>query len=89
MPPMPDALWASKELDKRENIEEAMAIIQQAVDVFKYQLKPEINGEMRTTYNKVWTEIDVFQDAIVALRSSNGEPAPEFNIAKLWQEYSE
>lgn len=86
---MSDALWASKELDKEENIEEAMAIIQQAVDVFKRQLKPEIQGEMRTTHNKVWTEVDVFQDAIAALRSRNGEPAPEFDIAKLWLEYSE
>ena len=89
MPPMSDALWASKELDNEENIEEAMAIIQQAVNVFKRQLKPEIQGEMRTIYNKAWCEIDVFQDAIVALRSSNGEPAPDFNIAKLWQEYFE
>ena len=84
---MSDALWSSKELDEEENIEEAMAIIQQAVDVFKQQLKPEIQGEMRTTFNKVWTEIDVFQDALVALCSSNGEPAPHFNVAKLWQEY--
>lgn len=65
-----------------------MAIIQQAVDVFKHQLKPEIQGEMRTTHNRVWTEFDVFQDALVALRSQNGESAPDFSIAKLWQEYS-
>jgi cytochrome c556 len=89
MPPMPDALWTSKELDKEENIEEALAIIQQAVDVFKHLLKPEVQGDMRTTHNKVWTEFDVFQDAIVALRAKNQEAAPEFNIAKLWQEYSE
>jgi hypothetical protein len=52
MPPMSDALWASKGLDEEENIEEAIAIIQQAVDVFKHQLKPEVQGEMRTTHNK-------------------------------------
>jgi len=85
---MSDARWAAKDLDAEDNIEEAMAIIQQAVDVFKYQLRPDVQGEMRTTHNKVWSEIDVFQDAIVALQSQNGEPAPEFNIAKLWQEYS-
>ena len=88
MPPMSDARWAAKGLDEEDNIEEAMAIIQQAVDVFKYQLKPDVQGEMRTTHNKVWTEFDVFQDAIVALRSQNGEPVPQFNIAKLWQEYT-
>jgi hypothetical protein len=85
---MSDALWASKGLDEEGNIEEAMAIIQQAVNVFKHQMKPDVQGEMRTTHNKVWCEIDVFHDAIVALRSQNGEAAPEFNIAKLWQEYS-
>ena len=89
MPSISDALWASKKLNKEKNIEEAIAIIQQAVDVFKHQLKPKIHGEMRTTYNKAWTELDIFQDAIVILRSKNGEPAPEFNVAKLWQEYFE
>ena len=89
MPPMPDALWVSKGLDEEESVEEAMAIIQQAIDIFKYQLRPDIQGEMRTTHNKIWSEIDVFQDAIAALRAQNGETAPEFNMAKLWQEYSE
>ncbi|KAG0648009.1 hypothetical protein D0Z07_5962 [Hyphodiscus hymeniophilus] len=87
MPPISDARWAAKSLDAEENVEEALAIIQQTVNVFKHQLKPDVQGEMRATHNKVWVEFDVFQDAIVAVRSQNGEPAPEFNIAKLWQEY--
>lgn len=85
---MSDALWTSKGLDEEGNVEEAMAVIQQSVDVFKHQLKPDIQGEMRTTHNKIWCEIDVFHDAIVAFRAQNGEPRTEFNIAKLWQEYS-
>lgn len=86
---MSDAIWASRELDEQKNIEEALAIIQQTINVFKHLLKPAIQGDMRKTHNKVWTEFDVFQDAIVALRSHKGEPAPAFNIAKLWQEYDE
>lgn len=84
---MSEARWAAKGLDEEDNIEEAIAIIQQAIDVFKYNLKLDVQGEMRTTHNKVWTEIDVFHDAIVALRAQNEEEAPDFNIAKLWQEY--
>lgn len=70
-----------------QNIEEAMAIIQLVVDVFKHWRKPEIHGSMRTTHNKVWSEFDIFQDALKGLREQRGEPAPDFNIAKLWQEY--
>lgn len=69
------------------NIEEAMATIQLAIDVFKYWMKPEVHGRIRTTHNRVWTELDVFNDAIVGLRKSREEPEPDFNIAKLWQEY--
>lgn len=87
MPPISAARWKSKALDDEQNIEEAMAIIKQVIDVFQYQLKPEVQGDIRTTFNKVWAEIDVFHDAIVALHTQRGEPTPEFNIAKLWQEY--
>ncbi|RFU28834.1 hypothetical protein B7463_g7506, partial [Scytalidium lignicola] len=85
--PVPDARWRAKGLDKMDNIEEAIAIIQLVVDVFKHWTKPEVHGNLRTTHNKVWTEYDVFQDAIVGLKQQQGEPAPDFNIAKLWQEY--
>ncbi|KAH8807665.1 hypothetical protein F5884DRAFT_789800 [Xylogone sp. PMI_703] len=87
MAPIPEARWRAKGLDDMENIEEAMAIIELVIDVFKHWMKPEVHGNIRTTHNKIWTEFDVFHDAIVGLRTQLGEPAPDFNIAKLWQEY--
>lgn len=87
MAPMTDAQWQAKGLDKSENIQEAMAIIGQAIDVFRYLRKPKIQGQMRSTHNKIWTEIDVFQDACVGLRTSRGEPRPNFSITNLWDQF--
>ncbi|OZJ06593.1 hypothetical protein BZG36_00644 [Bifiguratus adelaidae] len=85
--PVSDARWCAKGLDEEANIEEALAILQQVVDVFDYLRKPEIQGQMRNVHNKIWAEIDIFQDACNAVRTTKGEPAPDFSLTKLWQEY--
>lgn len=87
LPPVSDARWRAKELDERENIEEAMAIIRQVIDVFRYLRKPEIQGQLRSTHNKIWLEIDIFQDACNSLRTTKGEPKPDFSMTLLWQEF--
>ncbi|KAE8447341.1 hypothetical protein EG329_010899 [Mollisiaceae sp. DMI_Dod_QoI] len=87
MAPMTEARWKSKGLDEQDNIEEALAIIEQVVDVWKHLCTPKIQGDIRYMHNKIWTEIDVFQDAITARASSRGEPAPEYNFTQLWHEY--
>ncbi len=84
---MTEARWKSKGLDEQDNIEEALAIIEQVVDVWKHLCTPKIQGDIRYMHNKIWTEIDVFQDAITARASSRGEPAPEYNFTQLWHEY--
>jgi hypothetical protein len=86
--PVSDARWRAKCLDEQDNIEEALAIIQQVVDVFEYLRKPEVQGKLRDIYNKIWAEIDIFQDAINAVYTACGEPVPEWSLSKLWQEYT-
>jgi hypothetical protein len=83
-----DARWRAKGLDAEDNIEEALAIIEQVIDIFKYLASSEIQGGLRHIHNKVWAEIDVFQDACNAVRTTRGEPAPSHNLTKLWQEYT-
>lgn len=87
--PVSGASWRSRGLDDEDNIEEALAIIQQVVDVFTYFLSPDVQGRMRDTYNQIWCELDIFQDAVNAMSEAAGEEKPEWNIAKLWQEYME
>lgn len=85
MPPISDEKWRAKGLDERANIEEAMALIQLIIDIFTYWKQSKVQGNMRSTHNKIWTEIDVFRDALNALAASCGEAAPNFNITKLWE----
>ncbi|CZT11376.1 uncharacterized protein RAG0_15549 [Rhynchosporium agropyri] len=85
--PITDARWKAKDLDATENIEEALAIIQQVVDVFKHLAKPAIQGDLRNINNKLWAEIDVFQDACNAVRTTKGEPIPDWNLTKMWEAF--
>ncbi len=84
---MSEAQWKAKNLDAQDNFEEALAIIEQVIEVFKYLALPEIQGDLRDINNRLWVEIDTFQDACNAVRTTRGEPAPDFNITKLWMEY--
>jgi len=68
MAPVSDALWDAKSLDDEANIEEALAILQTVIDVFDYWRKPEIQGQQRDVFNKVYFELDIFKDASNALR---------------------
>ncbi|KAK0122479.1 hypothetical protein ONS95_010710 [Cadophora gregata] len=87
--PVTDARWRAKGLDATDNIEEALAIINQVVDVFKHLAKPEVQGDLRNINIKLWAEIDVFQDACNAVRTTKGEPAPEWSLTKLWETFNE
>ena len=69
--------------------EEALAIITQVIDVWKHLAKPEVQGDLRNINNKLWAEIDVFQDACKAVRTTKGEPAPEWSLTKLWEAFNE
>lgn len=89
MAPVSEARWRSKGLDKFEHVEEALAIIEQVIDVWKHLAKPEINGELRTTNNKLWAEMDVFQDAANAMYKARGDPAPAWSMTKLWEAFNE
>ncbi len=86
--PVSDARWKAKGLDEEAHIEEALAIIQQTIDIFDYLRSPEVQGNIRHIFNKIWADIDVFQDACNAVRRSGGEAAPEWSLSKLWQEYN-
>lgn len=83
---MSETQWASKNLDDQDNIEEALAVIELVIDVWKHLCSPKIQGDIRHVHNKLWAEIDVFQDAINARASARGEQ-PEFNLTALWHEY--
>ena len=86
---MTDARWKAKGLDATDNIEESLAIITQVIDVWKHLAKPEVQGDLRNINNKLWAEIDVFQDACKAVRTTKGEPAPEWSLTKLWEAFNE
>ena len=74
-------------MDNPANIEEAIETIMEVVGVFDYLKEPEVQGKIRSTHNKLWTEIDIFSDAVKALDESRGENAQEFNLTRLWEEF--
>ncbi|TVY43403.1 hypothetical protein LOCC1_G004573 [Lachnellula occidentalis] len=85
--PVSDALWKSRGLDDEANIEEALAVLRSVIDVFDYWRKPEVQGQLRDVFNKVFLELDVYKDATNALRIERGEAVPDWSISRLWQEY--
>ncbi|RDL33942.1 uncharacterized protein BP5553_08310 [Venustampulla echinocandica] len=87
LPPLSEAHWATRRLDDESNIEETLAILQSVVDVFDHLRQPQIQGELRDKHNKIFVEMDTFQDACNALRSSRGEPVPSWSLGKLWLQY--
>lgn len=84
---MTDVNWRERSLDARSNIEEALAIIRQVVDVFEYLREPGVQGRLREGYNRIWGEWDVFQDAVNAMHEEKGDRRPEWRLSKLWKEY--
>ncbi|KAF4611369.1 hypothetical protein G7Y89_g15644 [Cudoniella acicularis] len=87
LPPVSTAHWNAKALDHEDNIEEALSILQAVVDVWDYYRTPTIQGQLRNTFNKIFVEMDVFQDASNARHSVQGERVPGWSLGKLWQEY--
>lgn len=83
---MTEAQWKSKGLDEQDNIEEALAVIELVIDVWKHLCTPKIQGDIRTVHNKLCAEIDVFQDALAARAAANGETI-EYNFTQLFHEY--
>jgi hypothetical protein len=88
MVPVSDARWRGEGLDEQENIEEALAVIQQVIDVFEYLRSPDVQGKLRDVFNQVWAELDIFQDAINAVYVARGDQPPIWSLSKLWQEYT-
>lgn len=88
MAPISDSLWQAKGLDDEANVEEALALMRLVVNIFTYWRKPEIQGHLRDVFNRVYLELDIFNDAMNALRASRGEPVPDWSISRLWQEYN-
>jgi hypothetical protein len=84
---MPECHWKAKGLDKEDKIEEALSVLQSVCDAFDYWRKPHVQGSLRDTHNKVFVEMDVFQDAMNAFHTSRGERLPAWSVSKLWQEY--
>ncbi len=87
--PVSDAQWRAKGLDEKDNIEEALSLIRQVVDVFQSFAETDTQGELRNTWNKIFLEIDIFQDACNAVRTARGEALPAHNLSSLWREYME
>jgi hypothetical protein len=87
MPPIPDCHWKAKNLDHENNIEEALSVLQSVCDVFEYWRRPDIQGSLRDVHNKVFVELDVFQDAMNAYYTHRGERPPAWSVSKLWQDF--
>ncbi|KAH8657081.1 hypothetical protein BGZ60DRAFT_416733 [Tricladium varicosporioides] len=85
--PVPLAHWNTKNLNHVSNIEEALSILQAVIDVWEYLRQPKIQGQLRNKFNKIFIELDVFQDASNAYHTQRGDPAPTWSISKLWQNY--
>lgn len=81
-----DAWWLTKKLDDHANIKEAMAYIQLVISVFNYLQIPQIHANMRDTYNLIYDQFSLFQDAINGLRREMDEEP--LQITGLFEEFT-
>lgn len=84
---MSEAQWAARRLDEPENIEEAVASVRQAINVFKHLRFPQTQGDLRESHNMAWCEMDIFNDALCNLSAGEGHSEPPPNLTWLWQEF--
>jgi hypothetical protein len=85
--PMSDNQWRIKRLDEPENHGLACQYLSGVVDAFNYLSQPSVVANLRETYNLIYKELKDFEDAVNALKITQGKEP--IKVVGLWKEYME
>jgi hypothetical protein len=83
--PLSETRWRQKRLDEDENFDEACQHLSAAVSTFGYLNQPDVQHNLRETFNLIFAEFKTFEEALNASRSKEGkEPVV---VAARWEEF--
>ncbi|KAL4925972.1 uncharacterized protein BDV17DRAFT_283583 [Aspergillus undulatus] len=93
MIPLSEQRWKEKRLDAPENFDTAAQYLSAVIAAFDYLNRPQVQSNMRETFNlisELWGE---FEDLVNAERAKRGgregHPNKKVNVRKMWTEYME
>lgn len=84
--PVPASRWHEKDLNNPDHFAIAQEYLTSVIAVFEYLNNPQIQSNMRDTFNKVSGDFGEMQDALNAQRKAAGV-SPDINLTALWEEY--
>lgn len=87
IPPVPAPQWRDKELNDPKNFVVAHEYLTSVIAVFEYLNIPQIQQNMRDTFNKVSADLAEMQEALNARRKAQGAFTPNLNLPALWEEF--
>ena len=85
--PVPTTQWRDKELNNPEHFTIAHEYLTSVIAVFEYLNIPQIQKNMRDTFNNVSADLGEMQEALNARRKEQGVFAPELNLPALWEQF--
>lgn len=84
--PVPASRWREKDLNNMDHFTIAHEYLTSVIAVFEYLNIPQIQTNMRDTFNKVSGDFGEVQDALNARRKAQGDLS-HLNLTALWEEF--
>ena len=85
--PVSPSRWLEKDLNNPDHFTIAHEYLSSAIAVFEYLNIPQVQTNMRDTFNKISGDLQEMQDALNARRKAQDSLAPELSLTALWEEF--
>lgn len=85
--PVSISRWHEKDLNNPDHFAIAHEYLTSVITVFEYLNIPQIQTNMRDTFNGISDDLRGMQDALNARRKAQNELSPELNLPALWEEF--
>lgn len=87
LPPVSASRWRENDLSNPDHFTIAHEYLTSVIAVFEYLNIPQVQANMRDTFNKVSGDFGEMQDALNTWRKTQGNLSPELNLVALWEEF--
>jgi len=85
--PVSPSRWAEKDLNNPDHFTIAHQYLSSVITVFEYLNIPQVQTNMRDTFNKISGDLQGMQDALNARRKAQDSLAQELSLTALWEEF--
>ncbi|KAL3450268.1 hypothetical protein BJX65DRAFT_270481 [Aspergillus insuetus] len=85
--PVSEAQWTAKDLDNPDRLETAIEYITGVSAVFEYLSIPQVEANLRDTFNLVYDDLEKLGGALNARRRMHHPDRPALDLPALWVEF--